>query len=230
MTKRKILVLSNNNGVVRSLVNDLKNEYMIRLVESEENALKMIASAEIDLVILNIDIDNTNSLKLLKAIKRVDSSILVIVFSSYPSKELIIEALRLHADDYVEKPFDIYEIRERIYKLLGKQERQSQNTVSLRIQKIKDFIEENCERTISLKDIAKIIYLRPKYISALFKRSTGKTFSEYKMEVKVRMAKRLLENTGYSAEEIAFRLGYQNHSSFRRMFKKITKYSRNPLV
>ena len=59
----------------------------------------------------------------------------------------------------------------------------------------------------------------PVYISRLLPQKTGKTFSELLLEVRMRKAKLLLNNTDLSIEKIATMLGYSNSSNFYKFFK-----------
>ncbi|MBN1409352.1 MAG: helix-turn-helix transcriptional regulator, partial [Spirochaetales bacterium] len=68
----------------------------------------------------------------------------------------------------------------------------------------------------------KIIFLTPKYLSKIFKEQTGKCFNEYKLDVKMKYAKELLQNTGYNIDQIAYKLGYKKSESFIKIFKKFS--------
>ena len=58
--------------------------------------------------------------------------------------------------------------------------------------------------------------------SHYFKKTTGRTFSEYLSALRLEKAKNLLRTTGMSQSEIAERCGYLNLSAFMRSFKKQT--------
>ena len=53
-----------------------------------------------------------------------------------------------------------------------------------------------------------------------FKKATGDTPRVYLRRVRVDAAKRLLETSNFSFAEITFRVGYEDVSSFRRVFIK----------
>ena len=58
--------------------------------------------------------------------------------------------------------------------------------------------------------------------SHFFKKTTGRTFSEYLSAMRLEKAKNLLRTTGMSQNEIATKCGYLNLSAFMRSFKKQT--------
>ena len=85
---------------------------------------------------------------------------------------------------------------------------------------IKDIITHRYEEDISLESISDELSYNPNYISSIFKKETGITFSDYLLEVRFDKAKDLLINTDLTVKEIAERLKYSNSQNFIRSFKK----------
>jgi transcriptional regulator GlxA family with amidase domain len=56
-----------------------------------------------------------------------------------------------------------------------------------------------------------------------FRKTTGESPIGYVQKLRVRQARRLLERTGRSVEEIGFKVGYENTAFFRRVFKRHTR-------
>lgn len=81
-------------------------------------------------------------------------------------------------------------------------------------------LENDSSAEISLEWIADRLNLTASYLSQYIKDKTGTTFSDHLNQVRIRKAKQLLDDTGLSINEISERLGYQNGTSFIRMFKK----------
>lgn len=84
---------------------------------------------------------------------------------------------------------------------------------------IADYLSENCERPISLDELADRFYLSKSYICRIFKEVTGYTISEYTNIHRTRKAKRYLEETDMSISQIANALGYDSLTYFERTFK-----------
>lgn len=84
---------------------------------------------------------------------------------------------------------------------------------------IADYLSENCERPISLDELAERFYLSKSYICRIFKEVTGYTISEYTNIHRIRKAKRYLEETDMSISQIANTLGYESLAYFERTFK-----------
>lgn len=85
---------------------------------------------------------------------------------------------------------------------------------------IKEIIDNRYEEDISLETISDELNYNPNYISSIFKKEKGITFSDYLIEVRFNKAKELLIHTDLTVKEIAKRLKYSNSQNFIRSFKK----------
>ncbi len=89
------------------------------------------------------------------------------------------------------------------------------------IRKTREFIRANYKKKITLRNISKIVYLSPYYLSHIFKKETGSTILNYLTKVRIEEAKGLLENTDKSTTQIAFEVGYPDQSYFCKVFKRV---------
>ncbi len=89
------------------------------------------------------------------------------------------------------------------------------------IKKVQTFIEENYEHPFSLNDLAKEFNISKRNLMRRFKRATDNTPIQYLQRVKVEAAKRGLETTNNSINEIMYGTGYNDIKSFRETFKKL---------
>jgi two-component system, response regulator YesN len=200
----------------------LEDKYEVLEAAGGEQALEILNQPNIvDLVLLDIKMPGMQGTEVLSKIKSISPSVLIVMLTGYGTKEIIIESLRAHADDFLEKPLQIQSALQRIKKLLGTK----QKYVAGVINKIKYAIEKNFHKNISLKQASEIVCLSPKYISRIFKEHTGVGFNEYKLELKVTRAKELLQGTDLNINQISDRIGYMNVESFIRIFKRITGYT-----
>jgi len=88
------------------------------------------------------------------------------------------------------------------------------------IRKIMDHIESRLTEDLSLSDMARQLNLSVGYLSLLFKRETGMTYSEYVTSKRLELAKSLLREDSLSIQEIAERTGYKDYYHFNKLFKK----------
>lgn len=87
------------------------------------------------------------------------------------------------------------------------------------------FIRENCQKAITLEDIANEVFLSKSYLSSTFKQATGISISEYINKARVEKSKDLLNTTDLSLVTIANECGFSDQSYFSRIFKKHTGVS-----
>lgn len=83
---------------------------------------------------------------------------------------------------------------------------------------IRQYLENG--RTVSLNSIAEALFISPFHLSRTFSKIEGVTFMEYLQSARLEYAKILLTTTDSSIETIAYRCGYNEVNSFRRMFRK----------
>lgn len=86
---------------------------------------------------------------------------------------------------------------------------------------LKQYIEEHYMQEISLGQMADMVDMNASYLSSMFKRETGMTYSEYLFSCRVKQASRLLVETGKSIGEIAKECGYQDARYFSKQFSKL---------
>lgn len=105
-------------------------------------------------------------------------------------------------------------------------ELQKSNKNDIQRQQIMEYIKGNFRRMeLTLSLVAQETDLAEKYVYAIVKEETGKTFSVYLDELRVAYAKECLETTAWSNEKIASEAGFGAVNSFYRIFKKYTGYS-----
>lgn len=76
------------------------------------------------------------------------------------------------------------------------------------------------DQELSLEIIGERLHYSPNYLSSIFKKEFGMTFSEYVMSYRLEMAKKWLVETDMTIKEIAERLQYHNPQNFIRSFRK----------
>ncbi|WP_208559865.1 helix-turn-helix domain-containing protein [Marinilactibacillus kalidii] len=85
---------------------------------------------------------------------------------------------------------------------------------------IKKKIHASYDEDISLDTISEELNYNPNYLSSIFKKETGVTFSDYLIDYRLTKAKDWLIDTELTVKEIAEKLKYGNSQNFIRSFKK----------
>ena len=88
--------------------------------------------------------------------------------------------------------------------------------------RILQYININYCNNISVQSIANKFLVNPNYISQLFKKEKGETFTEYLTGLRVKCACNMLKAAHIPVYEIAERAGYNDYFHFAKVFKRIT--------
>ena len=93
------------------------------------------------------------------------------------------------------------------------------------IQRVIKYVKENYSRDITLNEIANNLYFTPNYLSSLFSRGMGESFSNYITRYRIQKAKELLESGKYKVYEIGEMVGYKNPDYFSKVFKELVGFT-----
>ncbi len=95
------------------------------------------------------------------------------------------------------------------------------------ILKAQEWMETNYSKSVLIDDIAQQMGMSSRNFKRRFKSATGEVPILYLQRIRIEGAKRLLETTRKTVDEIAFMAGYENSNSLRKLFKKYTSLSPN---
>ena len=91
---------------------------------------------------------------------------------------------------------------------------------SKRVQKVQSYINENYKSDIRLPVLAQMVDMSPVAFSRFFKLKTGKSLSDYIIDIRLGYASSLLVDSSNSIADICYDCGFNNLSNFNRIFKK----------
>jgi len=108
--KKKILIVDDEASMRRNIVDLLSMKgYSLLEAKSGEEAIEMIESTTLDILILDINLPNMSGLEVLKLTKNNYPELPCIMLTAYGTSDKAIEAMKLGAFDYMEKPFELEE-------------------------------------------------------------------------------------------------------------------------
>lgn len=91
-----------------------------------------------------------------------------------------------------------------------------------RLNRCRQYIENNLGNDLSVAEIARAVELSPYYFARAFKRATGRTPHAYVLERRIAAARSLVRNTTRPLNEIAGELGFSNPAHFSSVFSRMT--------
>lgn len=94
-----------------------------------------------------------------------------------------------------------------------------------KFKKILLYINQNFAKELSFQNLCFEFSINPSYLSQIFQRELGTTFTKYLTELRVNYAKKLLTTTTLKITEISERVGYDEYFYFSKVFKKYTGMS-----
>lgn len=108
----------------------------------------------------------------------------------------------------------------RVSRLRQEQLHTSQQPSQLYVRRSIEFLHQNYDQNIQVKDIAAAVNLHPGYLHRIFKTHTGRTLSDYLNMLRMEKAKMLLGQSDIPIAEIADFVGISSRQYFHLLFKK----------
>jgi DNA-binding NtrC family response regulator len=141
----KILVIDDDSSIRNMLAIVLKKQnFEVMTAENGKTALDKLKKNQFNLIISDIKMPDITGIELLKKIKVLNEQIPVIMITAYASTQDAIEAMKLGAEDYITKPFNLDELKIVIDRALHRQHIEYENVELkaklLDLQKFEDII------------------------------------------------------------------------------------------
>jgi DNA-binding NtrC family response regulator len=106
MRKKKVLVIDDESIVLNSVKKILTAEdFEVDPAQSSREGLERAMSREYDLVLTDIRMPEIGGMRILRDIKRSRPALPVVIFTGYATVQSAVQAMKLGASDYIEKPF-----------------------------------------------------------------------------------------------------------------------------
>jgi len=111
------------------------------LIASEgEQAVHLVEQQPVDVVLLDLRMPGLSGIQVLEKIKAINPAIEVIVVTGYASYETVLEGLRLHAFDYIPKPFSISHLRDVVKRAAAQRQGGEQQGAALAAQQLRELL------------------------------------------------------------------------------------------
>lgn len=114
-----ILIVEDHKELAKELVDFLsKNGYLCKTVVNCEEALEEVHSNTYDVMLLDLGLPDGDGFDVLKAVRKSQSKMAVIVITARGELNDKIDGLQLGADDYLTKPFALTELSARLFAVI----------------------------------------------------------------------------------------------------------------
>ncbi len=126
--KKKIIHLVDDESIIHDIFKRIFKEDEYRLILSENKSqAKAKHFPDVDVVIMDLMIPGTNGIEIFKELKKDDPDIKVIFLTAFGTIESAIEAMRLGALDYIQKPFNNVELEYKINRVIKEKSMNKEN-------------------------------------------------------------------------------------------------------
>lgn len=226
---------------IRSFRLEEKGFTVVGEADNGVQALELARRLRPHIVLADIGMPVMDGLELLRALKEERHSPEVVMLTCYEDFEKVQLALRYGATDYLtkllfkesellaalgraaEKALLLEERRREasrdwLMAAASDAEEESRPVGRGDIREALAYIHANYRQPLSLSAVAQQVNLSASWFAALFRQETGRPFTEYVQELRLRQAKQLLRETDKKVYEVACDVGIPNAKYFSRLF------------
>jgi signal transduction histidine kinase len=118
--EQKTILIVDDEAVIRDLCMRALHDYHVLEAANGEEALQIFERGGVDAILTDVMMPKVDGLELLKRIKELEPTLVVIIMTGYADKELILKALKADADDFITKPLNLLQLKSAVDKALVK--------------------------------------------------------------------------------------------------------------
>jgi AraC-like DNA-binding protein len=204
---------------------------------------QQVASRRPEIICFEFDYPDPAELQVLQQTKNCFPSIPILMLTEQRSEELVIWALRARVWDYLVKPIESEDLRRRVSapvalrsgphdrmrrRLVQPHQKPLQHSLATTTKKPDNnvsrraiaYLGQHFHEKVSLLRIAEQCGMSPYQFSRTFKREQARTFKEFLIYFRIEKACELLADSEVSIGDVAFAVGFGDHSHFTRTFKR----------
>lgn len=209
--------------------------------EDGVQAVELLSQMAVDLVITDIKMPDMDGLELAKYIRRMAPMTRIIIVSGFDEFDYAREALRCGVRDYLLKPLNDHKIAETINSIADELDMQSSShTVeppqlvesvpiasNTLVKAAVDYIHAHYNDTISLDILAEHLGISSNYLSEIFHKLIGQSYSKYLTHIRMERAVALMRaRPDMRIYQISEKVGFISDKHFSTVFKRY--YQRTP--
>ncbi len=241
LEKPIILLIEDEEPMLRFVGKELKNYFEITGVSSVEKAYEWMNSNMPDLIISDVMLPGMTGTEFCKKLKSdpLTSHLPIILLTARDSEDDILEGFSTGADDYITKPFKMNELIARCFNLVENRKRMkdrfadqeeleattfAQNPGDQKfLDKAIQLVFENLDNAeFDVTQFCQQMHTSKTLLYSKLKSLTGQSATEFVRNIRLKEAKKLLLNNidQQTIAEISYRVGFNDPLYFSRCFRK----------
>lgn len=215
-------------------------DYGCEVVGTAEDAVsgaEVIRRVHPDVLFTDIRMPGQDGLTMLAGLRSEFPELQVTVLTGYRDFSYAQEAIRLGVTRFLLKPSKMSEIHEALAAMIDhlkkdgppESEDNPENSHAGRflVKQAISYMEAHYAEKLVLQEVADACYVSQWHLSKLLNRYTEKSFNDILNQIRIREAKKLLEDPSLKIGDICEMVGYADPAHFARIFKKTTGMSAN---
>lgn len=240
-SKRTVLVVEDHTDLRTFILSSLGGQFELVAAANGLEAVEKLRQPdhEIQLVITDLMMPGMDGMELLEFIKSNDQTrhLPVILLTAKSAERDKLEAFRLGVDDYLTKPFSVEELKARIknqLKISFLRQRESLNPIDKEfeatdlsaqdqwLKQLKQLVEQNVASVeFNIGSLAEKMEESERTFYRKIKKFTGYSPNVYLREIRLQMARKILErNAVSSVTELARNVGFSSSRYFSKLFRE----------
>lgn len=186
------------------------------------------------IILMDIEMPVMNGLEAARQIRSLYPRCKFLLLTAYGTFQYARQAISIGVEDYLLKPIADKQLVEAVEQAIARLDtlptpiqRSDEADVELadvRLHQIKReierYIESNYARDLSIGQTAADMHYSEAYFSKLFKRCFQTSFVSYLTDVRIRMARRLLEDPLVNIKHVGAKVGFSDANYFAKVFRK----------
>lgn len=240
-TTYRVVVVDDDEQMLKFLQEELSVVYHVKAFNNGTQALEYIVDNQPDLIVADVKMPGMDGFTLLKRIKgnTKTSHVPVILLTSEVAHQARMTGFEQGADAYVDKPFDMDELKARIAALIANRIRIRGKLTGVQEQKdaiedikVKGNNEQLMERIVKVTNerltdpdfnveaLAADVGISRVQLHRKIKEIMGITTGDFIRNLRIQQAARLLEQGDLNISQITYAVGLTNPTHFSAAFKK----------
>jgi len=114
------ILVVDDEKIIRELCVHALRDYRVLQAGTCEEALRLYEREHVDLILSDIMMPGGSGIDLLKRVKELDPNATVIIMTGFVDKDVVLNALKEDADDFINKPLNLLQLKTSIEKTLGR--------------------------------------------------------------------------------------------------------------
>ncbi|MCB9339347.1 MAG: response regulator [Lewinellaceae bacterium] len=231
-----VLIVEDNRDVVSFIKSCLRRKYRMEVARNGKDGIEKALDIVPDIIISDVMMPEKDGYTLCRTLKEDErtSHVPIILLTAKATQEDRVHGLEVGADAYLSKPFDREELEVRLQKLIelrrqlqaryqdmSNQAKSPASREDIFIQKLRTAVEENMEdESFGITELCQAVGLSRMQVHRKLKALTGIPATQFIHSIRLQKAHQLLLDTDLNVSEVAYQVGFSDHSYFTKLFVK----------